>query len=70
VSVLPYKQRSQSVTATDRVLQAGMPPGKNEGHTVVVLREIELPKNHNRLISQITLNGFIRRMTRMRRVMH
>jgi len=43
---------------------------RERGHTVLILREIEPPQNHNRLNSEIALNGVIRRMTRMRGVMH
>lgn len=64
--------RSTNITVNNRrgVLQADLHRLKNEGHTVLVLREIELPQNHNSVISEIALNGFIRRMTRVGRVMH
>ena len=43
---------------------------KSQGRTVLILREIEPPQNHNRLFSEIALNGFIRGVTGMRSIMH
>ena len=64
----------RGVGATTQTTQSetgeGLQAPERRLHTVLVLREIEPPQNHNRLISEIALDGFIRRMTRMGRVMH